>query len=59
MPNENFVEPKNGKTTDASDLNDKFKKIGKQIINVAVDFTTINVTTLTGNYTHIINIFLS
>lgn len=44
-----------GKTTDAVDLSDKFQKIGEQIRKVAVDFTTLNVTTLTGNYTHIIN----
>ncbi len=44
-----------GTTTDAVDLSDKFKKIGDQIRKVAVDFTTLNVTTLSGNYTHIIN----
>lgn len=54
MPDDGtFKEPQT--TTDASNLNDKFSKIGKQLLNVAVDFTTINVTTLTGNYTHIIN----
>ena len=44
-----------GKTTDAKDLSEKFKKIGDQLLKVAVDFTTLNVTTLTGNYAHIIN----
>lgn len=42
-------------TTDAKNLTQKFDKIGKQLLNVAVDFTTLNVTTLTGSYDHIIN----
>ncbi len=36
-------------------LNDKFNSIGQQIVKIAVDFTTLNVTTLTGHYDHIIN----
>ncbi len=42
-------------TTDSKNLSEKFEKIRDQILKVAVDFTTLNVTTLTGNYNHIIN----
>ncbi len=41
-------------TTDSTSLNQKFKKIGEQIYKVAVDFTTLNVTTLTGDFSHFI-----
>ena len=42
------------KTTNSSSLRDKFEKIGQQIREVVVDFTTLEVTTITGDVTHII-----
>lgn len=53
MPESKKSEPVS--TTGAKSLNEKFNNIGKQLLDVAVDFTTLNVTTLTGHYDHIIN----
>jgi len=53
MAKEHKVEPI--KTVDAEDLRGKFHKIGEQLIKVVVDFTTLNVTTLSGDITKIIN----
>lgn len=52
-----MADKKEGKVTtiDSKDLSEKFGKIRDQILKVAVDFTTLNVTTLSGNYSHIIN----
>ena len=41
-------------TTKATSLRDKFEKIGEQIRSAVVDFTTLEVTPLTGDVTHII-----
>jgi len=40
--------------TKSVDLREKFKKIGKQIGAVVVDFTSLNVTTLSGKINHVI-----
>jgi len=39
----------------ADTLNEKFEEIGKQLRGALVDFTTLEVTTLTGDVKHIIN----
>ncbi len=41
-------------TTKATSLRDKFEKIGEQIREAVVDFSTLEVTTLTGDVTQII-----
>lgn len=41
-------------TTKATSLRDKFEKIGEQIREAVVDFSTLEVTTLTGDITQII-----